>query len=394
MSPLFRESKKKEKLVVIFDIGSGSVGGAIARIPTDGKGLPVIIKLARTEIEFQAELNFGLFMKDMLKALNTTAISLYKEMVGAPEEIVVVLASPWYLSETRTIKMSKDKVFTFTKKLADELLQKEIEALNEMYQKKYGGIDSTPEVIENQVLDVSLNGYSVEDPIGKSSKSIEMSMIISLSPKICLEKIRNTIGKTFHHSHIKFSSFVVSSYLAVRDKYVATDSYLLLDIGGEVTDVAIISKGILKASLSFPFGKKIFFKYICTKLNIELRDAKELFTLYSLGALSERRKKKVSPLFQSIENSWGEAFRMCIGTLPHILTLPSTIFVTADEDIRGWFVNVIKNEPYIQSMVAERKCTVITLEGPEFLNMCKVEGGTCDPFLMIEAIAITRKMEK
>jgi methylated-DNA-protein-cysteine methyltransferase-like protein len=140
--------------------------------------------------------------------------------------------------------------------------------------------------------------------------------------------------------------------MAVREKYVTPESYLLLDIGGEITDVAIITKGVLKASLSFPFGKRTFFKYMCTKLEIEQRDAEELFKLWSAGTLAEKKKKKVEPLFQSIENSWGEAFRACIGTLPHTLTLPSTIFLTADADIRGWFVDVVRNEPFIQSMVA------------------------------------------
>jgi hypothetical protein len=45
-------------------------------------------------------------------------------------------------------------------------------------------------------------------------------------------------------------------------------------------------------------------------------------------------------------------------------------------------------------MVADHKCTVITLEGPEFLTMCSVKDGTCDPFLMVEAIGVMRKMVK
>ena len=243
-------------------------------------------------------------------------------------------------------------------------------------------------------MGVSLNGYPIEDPIGKRSRSVEMHMAISLSPKLCLEKIRKILSNTFHHIPVSFASFSICSYLAVRERYVTPDSYLLLDIGGEVTDVAIITKGILKASLSFPFGKRTFFKYICTKLDIELRDAVELFNLFSTNTLAERRRKKVEPLFKSIENSWGEAFRQCIGTLPHTLTLPGTIFVTADQDIRNWFVEVVRNEPYIQSMVTEHKCTVITLEGPEFLSMCSIKDGTCDPFLMVEAIGIMRKMEQ
>jgi hypothetical protein len=167
-----------------------------------------------------------------------------------------------------------------------------------------------------------------------------------------------------------------------------------MDIGGEVTDVAIISKGILKSSLSFPFGKKEFFKYICTKLDIDLRDAKELFKLFSTDALAVRKRKKAEPLFASIALSWGEAFRKCISTLPHTLTLPPTIFLTSDNDIQKWFKGVLENDAYIQSIVTGRQATVVTLEGPELLNMCSVKDGLCDPFLMIEAISIMRKVNK
>ncbi len=391
---LFSKSNNTEKIVAIFDIGSGSVGGAIVKIPTDKKSIPTIIKSARTEIAFRNELDFNTFLEDMLDALNKTATELYKSKLGAPEEIECVLASPWYISETRIVKMSKEHSFVFTKKIADELFNKEITALNDKYQSKYGGVESAPDVIEHHIMNVLLNGYSVPEPIGKRSRAVEMNMIISLSPKVCLEKIRKTISKTYHSTKVSFSSFSVASFIAVRDRYVSPDSYLLLDISGELTDVGIVSKGVLKATLSFPFGKKTFFKYMCSKLEVELRDAQELFSLHSSGTISKKLKDKLDPLFKSIENSWSEAFRACINTLPHTLTLPGTIFLTADADIRSWFVDVVRNEEYIQSMVAERKCTVVTLEGPEFLPMCNVKEGQCDPFLMIEAISVMRKREK
>jgi hypothetical protein len=394
MGFFFKSEKKKDDIVVIFDIGSGSVGGAIARIPSNPNQIPTIIKSVRADVISREELDFKIFTEDMLDALNSTAKMLYDSKIGAPSKIHCVLASPWYLSETRVVKLARPHSFPFTQKIADEMLEKEIASLKESYDKKYGSIKTVPQVIEHNVMGVSLNGYLIDDPIGKRSRSVEMHMAISLSPKSILDKIEKTISNTFHHIPVTFSSFVMSSYLAVREKYVTPDSYLLLDVGGEITDVAIITKGILKASLSFPFGKKTFFKYMCTKLEIETRDAEELFSLYSAGTLSDRKLKKIEPLFQSIENSWGEAFRACIGTLPHTLRLPSTIFLTADADIRGWFMNVVKNEPFIQSMVADHKCTVITLEGPEFLTMCSVRDGTCDPFLMVEAIGFMRKNVK
>ncbi len=386
-------SKKKEKLVAIFDIGSGSVGGALVSIPFDKKALPIIIKSTRTDIVSRKEIDFNLLLKDMILSLGFTSKSLSESRLGAPDEIICVLASPWYISETRLIKMSKECSFIFTKKVVDELLAKELSSLNTLYKNKYGDIKSKPEVIEHPIVGVLLNGYHVDEPLGKKTNSIEINMIISLTPRICLDKIKDTISKSFHSTPISFSSFIVDSYISIRDKYMNQDSYLLLDIGGEVTDVGIVSKGILKDSISFPYGKKTLFRDICNRLRIEPRDAYEIFSLFNKETLSEKEKKKLIPILKSIKKSWGKSFRECINTLPRMLTLPNVMFLTIDSDVKDWFVKVINDEEYIQSMIPNKKFTLITLDGPEFLNMCNVKNGVCDPFLMIESINVMKKME-
>lgn len=386
-------SSKKEKLVAIFDIGSGSVGGALVRVPLDGKSLPTIIKSTRTDIVTRKELDFNLFLKDMILALGFASKALYQSKLGAPDEIVCVLASPWYISETRLIRMSKEHSFIFSKKIIDELAKKEITSLDILYKGKYGDTESAPEVIEHPILGISLNGYQVDDPIGKKTRSIEMDMVISLSPNLCLDQIKEILSKTFHNTPVSFSSFMMSSYVAVRDRYMNHESYLLLDIGGEVTDVAIISKGILRESLSFPYGKKSLLRDISNKLKIELRDAKEIFSLFNKGVISTKESAKISSVLSEVEKSWGQSFRESINTLPRILTLPNVMFLTIDPEVKDWFMKVINNEEYIQSMVPNKKFALISLDGPEFLNMCNLKDSTCDPFLMIEAISVTRKME-
>jgi cell division ATPase FtsA len=391
MGFLSSSKKNTERIVALFDIGSGSVGGAMVRIPLDDKEIPSIIKSVRTEINTKDTLNFDQFSKDMLQALSTTASSLYESKTGAPGEIICVLASPWHVSETRAVLRTRESSFVFTKNVADEVLREQISLLSSLYKGRYENTTSEPEMIEHLVMGVSLNGYHIEEPLGRHTKSIEMKVLMSLSPKSLLANIRETLSNTYHHIPVSFSSFVALSFIAVRDRYVHADSYVLLDVGGEVTDVTIISKGVLQSSISFPSGKNLIFNYIATKLEVELRDAKELFNLYMTNALSERRKKKVAPLFDAVQNAWMEAFRNAIATLPEMTIIPSTIFLTADEDIRGWFAEAVKNEEYIKSITENHTPSVVTLEGPEFLAMCKIEGGECDPFLMIEAIGIMRK---
>ncbi len=386
-------SSKKEKLVAIFDVGSGSVGGALIAMPNDKKELPTIIISTRVEIVEREEINFNLFLKDMNLALGFAARNIYNSKKGAPDQIVCVLASPWYISETRLVKMSRDSSFTFTTKIVDELLAKEMSSLDSLYKAKYGDTDSLPEVIENPVVGVSLNGYHVGDPLGKRTRSIEMNMVISMSPKICLDRIRETLSKSFHHTPVSFSSFMTASFISVRDRYMSNDSYLVMDIGGEVTDIGIVSKGVLRESLSFPYGRKTVFREIAKKLKIELRDSYELFNLYTKNTLSEKQKEKLIPVLKSVERAWGNSFKECISTLPKTLTLPNITFLTIDPDVKDWFVNIMNDGDYIKSMVPGGKFTLVTLDGPEFLNMCNVKNSTCDPFMMIEAISVSRKME-
>jgi hypothetical protein len=382
---------KKEKTIAIFDIGSGSIGGAIARIKFSDKAIPVITKSIRNELKPYND--FNSYMKDMIVVLNKTVNSLYSKKMGAPDEIVCVLASPWYISETRSIKMSKEKPFIFTKTLPSDLIKKEIENLSVLYKDKYSETKSPMEMIEHYTMSVSLNGYPTLEPLGKKCKSFQMDMVISLSPKECLDKIRDILSKTFHHTCVSFSSFTLDTYLAVRDKYVNQDSYLLIDISGEITDVGIVIKGVLKSVVSFPFGKRTFFNYFCTKLDIEQRDAEELFKLYNDNKLSDEFKNKVTPILKLVESYWGESFAKAISTLPHTLTIPNTIFLTADNDIKKWFASALCNGEYFKTITSQHPCVVTTLDGPEFLNMCDIKDGTCDPFLMIEVIAKMRKIK-
>ncbi len=381
--------KKEAETIFIFDIGSGSVGGAIVRMPTQKGGVPTIVNTTRTNIDYHRnKLNSFNFTKKMLISLHTTANHLYHNSPKAPSKIITVLAAPWYSSETKIIKIVKEVSFVFNKKIADDLIKKELKKTESYHNKDKHHSYNKQEIIENHIMGVSLNGYKVSLPLGMRTKSVELNIITSISTKSFLDKIRKTISKTFHSTPVYFSSFMISMYLYVRSKYISPNSYLLLDIGSEITEVGIVLKGSLKSTLSFPFGKETFFKYISTKLDIEIRDAEELFRLYMNKALSKPKMKKLASLFESAEYSWSEAFRSSITKLPYILALPSSMFLTADNDIIDYFSDIITNDSYIKSMTIEHKCDVVSIKSYDFNHVCNTsKDTTCDPFLMIETVS-------
>lgn len=389
MGFLFKSKKKKNATVVIFDIGSGSIGGAIVELPNIKGELPTIIKSAHTDIAFSESGDFDTLLNNMLRAIDKTAKILNKGNTSVIKEVFCVLASPWYLSETRIVKMERELPFVFTKRHADELLQKEIFNLSEVYKKKYGELD-TPRIIENIIMGVSLDGNQTDEPIDKKCKSVNLNILISLSSKFFTDKIEAGILNNFHHTTISFSSFISASYIALRDKYVNQDSHVLVDVGGETTDVSIVCDGVLRYSISFPLGKKTLYRYISKNKNIELRDSEELFNLYTTDNLSYPIKNKVEPIFKSLEYIWSSNFTKCFENLPKDIIIPEIVFLTADNNIKKWLISLIQNDEYNLSKLGHN-FNVLALEGSHFLNMCNVKNSACDPFLMIEAISIMRE---
>ncbi len=353
--------KEKSELVAIFDIGSGSVGGAIARISKESNSIPHILASVRTEIAFRDTLNFKDFLPDMAFALGKTAQALYNTKSGAPERVICTLASPWYVSETRLIQIEREAPFIFTQKIADDLMQKELSALVTEYSQKFGIQGGAPEIIEHKIVSVFLNGYMVNNPLSKRSKKVEMNMVVTLAPSLCLEPIRETLSDTYHSKPVSFSSFMTSTYLAVRDKYLSEDSFLLVDVGGEITDIAVISRNILKASLSFPFGRQTFYRSLKTNFALSKEQAESLFSMYMAGTLEATQKEKLEPVLASIRNSWSEGFRQSIAALPRTVSLPGTVFMIADQDVKRWFADSVQCEEYIKSLMAGRVCQVLML---------------------------------
>ena len=231
---------KKEELVLVFDIGSSSVGGAL--FEAQKTGIPKIIYSIREPIILEKNVSFDRFFSLTLKSLEIVTNKISMKGFGAPKKVFCILSSPWYASQTRIIDLKKNTPFIFSSKLADSLIEKEIKIFEEECLKKYVHTNSKVMPIELKNMQIMLNGYVVSKPLNQKATELEMTIFISMSGEQILEKFKEAIGKHFYSQNIKFASFAVASFAVARDLFVNQDSFLLIDIGGEVTDISMIKK--------------------------------------------------------------------------------------------------------------------------------------------------------
>ena len=264
-------------MTLVFDIGSSSVGGAL--FWREKSGIPKIILTVREPIVLKEEININQFLLLTAQALEIVVGKIFAAGLGAPAKIFCVLSSPWYVSQTRVISFMKNTPFAFTAKLADDLIQKEVNLFEEEHLAQYVNTEDSVRLIELKNIKVTLNGYETPDPLNQRGKELEMIVFISMSPEKILTKIEETIARYFYSKEIKFSSFIMTFFTMIRDLYSNKDNFLLVDISGEITDISIIKKNILRESVSFPLGHNFIIRGVASALNCGLGEAKSFLSL-------------------------------------------------------------------------------------------------------------------
>lgn len=386
---IFSRDKKKDKLVLVFDIKSSYVGAAL--FLARESGIPKIIFSTRESISIEKDIEANRFLALTLKSLEIVVNRIFTAGIGAPEQIFCVLSSLLYVSQTRIVELKKNTPFVFTSKLADSLIKKEISLFEEEHLEKHLNSETPLKLIELKNIKTMLNGYESSNPLNQKAKELEMTIFLSMGNEQILGKIKETIEKHFHLKEIKFSSFVLSSFAVIRDMYEKSENFLLINIGGEVTDMSIIKKNSLRESMSFPFGLNFMIRAVATNLGCSLGEAESYISLFKDAHAKESVAKVLGPVIDKLKKDWLSKFQESLSNLSNDISIPATIYLTADKEMATFFSETIKTEQFNQYTLTESKFQIIFL-GPEvFHGLAEFEKNTVrDTFLIMDSIYINR----
>lgn len=385
----FSDSKNKEELVLVFDVGSSSIGGAL--FYTQKSGIPKIILSMREPIVLLQNIDTDQLFSLTLKSLSVLTQKIYDKKMGAPSRVVCVLSSPWYASQTRIIKFEKNTPFVFTSKLADSLIEKEVGIFSSEHLSNYVHIGNKVLPIELKNMKMMLNGYNAPQPLNQKAKELEMTIFISMSSEQFLQKVEETIRKYYNVKNIKFSSFAMASFALARDMLIKEDDFLLVDIGGEVTDVAMVKKDVLRESVSFPMGPNYLIRGLAQGLKCSLDESASILSMYKDGHANDATMTKIDPVIASLKSEWLKRFQESLANLSNDISIPANIFITVDQELAEFFSGVIKSEQFSQYTLTESKFKITFFGAKELHGAASfADTVTRDAFTILESIYINR----
>ena len=339
---------------------------------------------------FQEKFNFDRFVLSMLETLENVVqeLSSFPLPSHSDQTTLCVFSSPWYASQTRSVKKTFETTTKITEKILEEIQNTEVEAFKQSELKSMG---EDAVILEAETIQTKINGYETAHPFGKQANDMQTVMYISISPKSIIKPVTDKLRKHIHGNNLHFSSFSFCSFVAVRDIFHGKN-FMLIDISGEVSDISIVKDHVLQETFSFPFGKNFLLRKIASETGHTFQEAISQFRMVSNLESNENNSKKILIAMEKAGKDW---LLECKNALTPILenqeVLPHDVFITADEDVSMWFISNVQEFENSSFTFTDKQFSIKHLN-PTFLSsFCESETGVeRDPFIMIESLFVKR----
>lgn len=399
MSPFFRP---EPELGLVLHIGSSSIAAGLIRL---NKGeLPQIIYMLRELIRYQENLNPEQFFSDMLDTLKVVNSRLAKEGLThlkftefgslKIKHVYYVFSSPWAVTQTKISTISKPEGFVLT----EDMVNAVIEAQEKAFESETLGdtnLSDALRAVEKRVVQIKLNGYEILSPYGKKAKRADISVFVSIVPKAVLDKVFDISVTTYHPKDTTISSLSLASYSIIRDVFHDQNDFMLLDVGGEVSDLTIVKDGVLVETASFPLGRNFIVRRIAKLMGVTAEEAASLVKLFHEGHIDPAVEAKLKPDITQASEEWMVGFRNVLTRLSEKMSLPTTVYTIIYNDFVHFFMKVLRNEKISEFGVNDFSLSAILVNHESLKSVVSFgKHADKDPFVAILAAFAGRLYEE
>ena len=381
----FSFSKKRaSRATLILDIGSKSVGGAIYQ-KTDTGGAKLLYT-GREQIAFQKELKGERLLAVALNSLSTLLVHIEKYGIEhLVEKVVLVVSSPWHASETKTLSLKLPKPTVITKAMVDELLSEEEKLFEE--KKKSENQEVSYEVFERKIIEMRLNGYPTATPYGKIAERLDIHLFGSIISSTALSEIRKTVQRHFPVESFFYHTFSAVAFASLRDHFSELQSFLVIQVGGEVTDITIIKKGLIVETVSFPLGHNGLLRSLEEICGLYPHCTLEaVLSLHKGAKIDNYDRAKVETAIANTKKSWLGYFDSAIANFSEETFLPKDVFLFEEVPYASVFEEFLREASAGQFTITAEPFVVKVIDQTAQSLFSEIgKGVQSDPILSMEA---------
>jgi len=398
------KDKKKKGVYLVVDVGNFSVGVALVYLQENH--IPEIILNRRLSLPLTEKWNKEKSLDDICQNLQkllkivlkesakTLHISLKKLETKKIKDVLCIVSSPWCISKIKSYGIKEKTPTEITPRLIDLITKKinkydlETPESPEKQAKNLAKIGESEElykIIEKKIIQTKLNGYITFDPINKMAREIELSIF---EGKI-LKKAIGKIGSTIHaqvSANILFHSFSLTGFAIIEEMFPESHDYLLVEVGGEITELTSVRDGLIVGSTYLESGKNLFLRNVTKEFGVNPDIALSFIKLFYEKRSEKEFNNKIKDVIKHSELEWIDNFKKTLSTLKE--KLPVKIFLAMESPLVPFWSEFIKNQ-LIESPLSSNS-EVISLNNNALSQFCKFSTSESDTLLAIDTIFLDK----
>jgi hypothetical protein len=320
-----------------------------------------ILYYRRTLFSFSSDHSHQSLLFRMQNSLKSALQDMFSKKIGNPKSIDIILSSPWFASQTRIVHISEAKPFILLKKKVDDIIEHEVRSFESTVSSNYTDEYSTPALIEKSIMSVKVNGYGSSMPFNKKIRDLEFSLELSASPSDVLDIIENAMTSYFSGAKVTYYTSLSIFYKKTKEKN-KDGSLLISNIGGEVTDIAMVRDGVLMEHISFPLGIAHLVDLVGDRLQTIPENTVSIMHMYVGGMLDLGSHKKIENAVSVFENNWQNTFFKSLSKMSESTVIPEDIYINTAGSLVPWFKQMLEKEQFTQVTLTKKKFNVILLD--------------------------------
>lgn len=320
----FGKKEKKEKPTLLLDLGTETVKGIIFEKDEQR------IKILASSLEYFDR--YGIFdsqdfEKDVLKKtilktiqnLNFDQTANKNIILGLPANILKARVISQNLKREKPNEIINEKE---EKEIYNTIIEKTKKEILQIFSQESGILPKDIEFSNLKILKTKIDGYEVARPLKYKGKSLEFTILATFLPRHYLGEIKNIIESL----GLKIEK-IIHEAEGLSFYFDEIFDGIFLDIGGTITQIFLVKKGILEKIAEFYLGGQIFSKAISEKLGIRESEARILKERYSKKELTKESLERIKEILWFPLQIWFDNLKLKLKEMTEEGLFPSNIII-------------------------------------------------------------------
>lgn len=329
--------KNKESYSLVFNIGSGSVSGAVVKF-TEEPG-EILTSYNKEVVPFQDQISVPKHLELMKSSLEVLATKIQKSNNQKIDRIFYIFSSPWSISQTKIIKIKESKPIKITEKYLNT-------TIDEQEKKFQAEIADSGKIIEKKIIQLKINGYVVSDYYNKSAKDLEIAVFFTVVPVNILETVEGSISKFFDIKNIWCHSLSLAMTSVIRNLFPYKDDFLFIDVSEEITDISIVEDNIMVNAVSIPFGRNDFIRELSVSLGVSQEIADSQIRMHCNKNNDDLAAIKLSVAVDKASQAWLEKITEILGGFKEKIYVPDSVFLITNDDLACFLKEKLEKQDF------------------------------------------------